>query len=146
MAKKLVQSNISQVISMAYPSALADDNELRLVFTLEVRNGTAIGLWGGGIYQGRDYVGAFSGLIGFNHDVIGERREAVETLLGELQDILDEDYGVPKPVEMPEGEPEPEGDGDGDAAPAEAPAQGDNQEGQEPASADPENPAGEGGE
>jgi hypothetical protein len=110
MEKQLVQSNISQVISMAYPSALADDNELRLVFTLEVRNGTAIGLWGGGVYQGRNYVGAFSGLIGFNHDVIGERREAAEALLGELQDILEEDYGVPKPVQLPEGEESPEED------------------------------------
>ena len=146
MAKKLVQNNISAVISMAYPSALADDNDLRLVFTLEVRDGVAIGLWGGGIFQGRNFVGSFSGLIGFNHDVIGERLVAVEALLVELQDIRDEEYGVPKPVEIPEGEGEQDGDDEGEADPAEAPAQGEAQEEPEPASADPENPAGEGGE
>lgn len=109
MAKKqLIQNSISAVMQMAFPSALADDSTLRAVFSLEVRDGVALNLWGGGIYQGREFVGSFSGLMGFNHNVIGEKKAAVETLLADLQVAL-EDYGVPNPADMeaPE-EPEPE--------------------------------------
>ena len=109
MAKKqLIQNSISAVMQMAFPSALADDSTLRAVFSLEVRDGVALNLWGGGIYQGREFVGPFSGLVGFNHNIVGEKKEAVEALLADLQVAL-EDYGVPNPaaLEAPE-EPEPE--------------------------------------
>ena len=113
MAKNLIPNSVYQTLRVVFPSAMADDAELRLNLTLDVKDGVAIGMSGGGIYEGEKYIGSFYGLCGFAHDVTGEKKEAVDALLSDLSDTLAESYGVPLPAQMEEpAHEEPTGEGE----------------------------------
>lgn len=121
----LIPSTVYQTISMEFPSAKANDGVIRASFALDVKNNIGIGLSGGGVWKGLNYIGSFDGLIGFVHNVTGPDKEAVDTMLGELSEALHEAYGVPLPTdgeeplrgEEPAEEVEPEetsGSGEGE--------------------------------
>ena len=103
----LKPKTIYQTISMEFPSEKANDGEIRVSFALDVKNDTAIGLSGGGIWKGLDLIGSFDGFVGFAHNVTGADKEAVDEVLHDLSEALTEEYNVP-PVVVPELEPEPE--------------------------------------
>ena len=92
---KLVPETVYQTISMVFPSAKKNDGKIRVSFALDVKDGIAVGMSGGGVWKGNDYIGSFYGLVGFQHNVIGENAAAVDTLLADLSAALEEDYGVP---------------------------------------------------
>lgn len=100
----LIPTTTYQTISFCYPSEKADDNVIRASFALDVKNNVGIGLSGGGLWKGLDYIGSFDGFIGFAHNVEGEDKEAVDALLADLSVALNEAYDVPLPTsgDMPE--------------------------------------------
>lgn len=100
----LIPTTVYQTISLAFPSEKADDNVIRATFALDVKNNIGIGLSGGGLWKGLNYIGSFDGFIGFAHNVEGEDKEAVDALLADLSVALNEAYGVPLPTsgDMPE--------------------------------------------
>lgn len=91
----LKQKKINQTISMEFPSGKADDNAIRVSFSLDVLNDTAIGLSGGGVWKGLTLIGSFDGLVGFAHNVRGEDADAVTAVLRDLSETLSGEYGVP---------------------------------------------------
>lgn len=107
---KLVPETVYQTISMAFPSAKKNDGKIRVTFALDVKDGIAVGMSGGGVWKGNDYIGSFYGLVGFCHNVVGENASAVDKVLSDLSAALEADYGVPAPIsgeEVPNpGEPE----------------------------------------
>ncbi len=107
---KLISETVYQTISMVFPSAKRNDGKIRVSFALDVKDGVAVGMSGGGVWKGNEYIGSFYGLIGFCHSVVGENAEAVDSVLAELSSALESDYGVPAPVvgeDVPNpGEPE----------------------------------------
>lgn len=103
----LKPKTIYQTISMEFPSEKANDGEIRVSFALDVKNDTAIGLSGGGVWKGLELIGSFDGFVGFAHNVTGADKEAVDEVLHDLSEALTEEYNVP-PVVVPELEPEPE--------------------------------------
>lgn len=104
----LITGNQFQVLQMTYPSAVADDNVLRVKFTLDVKNGKGVALSGGGIFKGENYIGSFDGLCDFAHNVSGADKEAVDALLESLSDVLYDEYQVEKPQEIEVERPEPQ--------------------------------------
>lgn len=91
-----------QSLSMSF----GDEPGLHLTFTLDVKDGIGVGFSGGAVWDGENYIGSFDGLMGFAHNIEGERADAVTALLSDLSDALEENYGVPKPVVIePEQQP-----------------------------------------
>ena len=109
----LTPSTVYQTISMAFPSAKANDGVIRASFALDVKDNIGIGLSGGGIFKGLDYIGSFDGLVGFAHNVTGADKDAVDALLAELSVALHEAYGVPLPITDEVDAPQDNGSGEG---------------------------------
>lgn len=105
---KFVSSTVYQTISLTFPSAKADDGKIRVSFALDVKDGVGIGLSGGGVWKGEQYIGSFDGFCGFVHNVSGEDAPAVDAVLSELSTALESEYGVPAPVVVPDEEKEAE--------------------------------------
>lgn len=97
---KFVSSAVYQTISMTFPSAMSDDGEIRVSFALDVRDGVAIGLSGGGVWKGKEFIGSFDGFSGFAHNVVGDDAEVVSEVLSDLSSALEEEFGVPAPISI----------------------------------------------
>lgn len=100
---ELVQEEVFQAIQISYPSRRADDNALRAVFTLNVKDGAAIAMSGGAIWKGFSYIGSFDGLVGFQHNISGADAAAADELLANLSIALSERYVLPIPETGAEG-------------------------------------------
>lgn len=105
---KLVSNTVYQTISMTFPSAKADDGAIRVSFALDVKDGVGIGLSGGGVWKGEQFIGSFDGFSGFAHNVTGEDAAAVDSVLAELSEALESEFGIPAPVVVSEEEKEAE--------------------------------------
>lgn len=82
---------------MCFPSRRSDDSVIRAMFTLDVKEGKAIGLSGGALWKGFSYLGSFDGFVGFQHNVSGADSAAADAVLEALSAALHEQYDVPLP-------------------------------------------------
>lgn len=74
-----------------------ENGSLQARFALDTRDGKGIAVYNGGIWKNDLHIGNFDGLIGFGHNVSGEDKDAVDTLMRQLSDYLTENYGVSRP-------------------------------------------------
>lgn len=103
---KFTKKTIYETVSVDF----GPENGIHLSFALDIRDGVAIGISGGGIFNRENYIGSFDGLVGFAHNVSGKNKEAVDALLDELSSVLEDEYGIPssgsEPIEEPTNEEE----------------------------------------